>query len=84
MNEAGTGSMSSPVWNFFIVSEKDVKLAVYKTCNAEIPRGSNQQRQFNTTNLIQHFRTCHTTEYGKYEKQAQAKQFPKTPVTQLK
>ena len=75
--------MSSPVWKFFTVSEKDVKLAVCKTCNAEIPRGGNQQRQFNTTNLIRHLRTCHTTEYGEYEKQARAKQIPKTPVTQL-
>ena len=68
---------------FFTVSEKDVKLAVCKTCDAEILRGGNQQRQFNTTNLIQHLRTHHTTEYGEYEEQAWAKQIPKTPVTQL-
>ena len=74
---------SSPVWNFFRVSEKDVKLAVWKRCDVEIPRGGNQQRQFNTTNLIRHLRTRHTTEYGEYEKQARAKQIPRTPVTQL-
>ena len=66
-----------------MVSKKDVKLAVCKTCNVEISRGGNQQRQFNTTNLIRHLRTRHTTEYGEYEKQARAKQIPKTPVTQL-
>lgn len=65
--------MSSPVWQFFKVSEKDNKKAICNACEAEIPRGGNQQRQFNTTNLIRHLRIRHVKEYGEYERQASAK-----------
>ncbi|ROL53738.1 Protein ALP1-like [Anabarilius grahami] len=65
--------MSSPVWKFFKVSDKDVKLAICNVCCDEIPRGGSKQRHFNTTNMIRHLRTRHTTEYAEYEKLNQPK-----------
>ncbi|GAA6106961.1 uncharacterized protein zgc:66472 isoform X4 [Tachysurus ichikawai] len=65
--------MSSPVWKFFKVSDKDVQLAVCNVCRDEIPRGGSKQRHFNTTNMIRHLRTCHTTEYAEYKKRNQPK-----------
>ncbi|KAK0138931.1 Zinc finger BED domain-containing protein 4 [Merluccius polli] len=59
---------SSPVWNFFKVSDKDVKLAICNVCLVEIPRGGSHIRHFNTTNMIRHLRTRHTTEYAEYER----------------
>ncbi|KAI2647180.1 Zinc finger BED domain-containing protein 6 [Labeo rohita] len=65
--------MSSPIWKFSKVSDKDVKLAVCNVCRDEIPRGGSKQRHFNTTNMIRHLRTRHTTEYAEYEKLNQPK-----------
>ncbi|XP_073700781.1 zinc finger BED domain-containing protein 4-like [Garra rufa] len=65
--------MSSPIWSFFKVSDKDVKLAVCNVCRDKIPRGGSKQRHFNTTNMIRHLRTRHTTEYAEYEKLNQLK-----------
>ncbi|KAI2655350.1 E3 SUMO-protein ligase ZBED1 [Labeo rohita] len=71
--ELTSGNMRSPVWKFFKVSDRDVKLAVCNVCHDEIPRGGSKQRHFNTTNMIRHLRTHHTTEYAEYEKLNQPK-----------
>lgn len=71
--ELVSGNMSSPIWKFFKVSDKNVKLAVCNVCRDEIPRGGSKQHHFNTTYMIRHLRTRHTTEYAEYEKLNQPK-----------
>jgi len=74
--------MASPVWQYFKVSETDIKIAVCKECEAEIPRGGTQKRKCNTTNLFRHLRVHHLKVYSEYERQASAS--VKTPSsTQL-
>ena len=75
--------MASPVRQYFKVSENDNKIAVCNVCEADIPRGGTQQRQFNTTNLIRHLRVRHVKEYGEYERQASAKSVKTSSSTQL-
>ena len=65
---AANGKITSPVWNFFKVFDKDIKFAICNVCGSEIPRGGSQQSHFNTTNMIRHIRTRHRTQYAEYEK----------------
>ena len=64
--------MASPVWQFFKVSEKDIKLAVCNVCAKDIPRGGLVPKHFNTTNLIRHL-SDHAKEYEEYKQLAGAK-----------
>lgn len=64
---------TSPVWQYYKLSEKDNKIAICNVCEAEIPRGGTQLRHFNTTILIRHLRIRNVKEYSDYKKQASAK-----------
>ena len=60
-SRAELGSGKQHEFSRLEVSDKDVKFAICNACRAEIPRGGSHQRHFNTTNMIRHLRTRHTT-----------------------
>ncbi|XP_029307720.1 zinc finger BED domain-containing protein 4 [Cottoperca gobio] len=65
--------MASPVWQFYRVFEKDMKLAVCMVCLRKIPRGGTRAKNFNTTNLIRHLKVSHIAEYEEFSKMARTK-----------
>uniref|UniRef100_A0A8C7ZPT4 BED-type domain-containing protein n=1 Tax=Oryzias sinensis TaxID=183150 RepID=A0A8C7ZPT4_9TELE len=65
--------MASPVWQFYVVCEKDNTLAICNVCTKQIPRGGKHAKHFNTTNLIRHLKVSHVKEYEQFSKLASAK-----------
>ena len=69
-----SGRKKSRIWDFFSEAE-DSKYAICAVCSKEVPRGGGNTKTYTTTNLVQHLKSKHMEEYGKYEElQVQAKQ----------
>ncbi|XP_061129317.1 zinc finger BED domain-containing protein 4-like [Syngnathus typhle] len=72
----------SAVWTDFTISEKDPRIAICKTCNAEISRGGASAKSFSTSGLIHHLESKHPDRHSEYEKKATQKRklTPSTPT----
>ncbi|RXN03340.1 zinc finger BED domain-containing 4-like protein [Labeo rohita] len=67
----------SAVWTYFSISEKDPRIAICKTCNAEISRGGASAKTFSTSGLIYHLKSKHPDRCAEYERNTAQKR--KTP-----
>lgn len=47
----------SLLWNYFEVSETNVRIAICNDCSSEVARGGNEPLSFNTTNLKTHLKS---------------------------
>ena len=55
------------VWNYFVVSERNERFAVCQLCNENVSRGGKTIKTFGTSNLIDHLRKKHPTDFRDYE-----------------
>lgn len=72
----------SAVWANFNISEKDPRIALFKSCNAEISRGGAYAKSFSTSGLIYHLKSKHPDRHAEHEKNAAQKRKvpPSTPT----
>ena len=58
---------TSRIWDYFAISEQDVAKAVCKSCKLTVSRGGQSASSFTTTNLKNHLRRYHATQYKELE-----------------
>ena len=55
------------IWDYFKVSERNQCFAVCQQCKNKVSRGGSTVKTFNTSNLINHLRREHPTDFKDYE-----------------
>ena len=55
------------IWSYFVVSERNKRFAVCQLCNENVSRGGKTMKTFGTSNLIDHLRKKHPTDFRDYE-----------------
>ena len=55
------------IWSYFVVSERNERFAVCQLCNENVSRGGKTMKTFGTSNLIDHLRKKHPTDFRDYE-----------------
>lgn len=55
------------IWDYFKVSERNQHFAICQDCKNEVSRGGSTVKTFNTSNLINHLRREHPTDFKDYE-----------------
>ena len=55
------------IWSYFVVSERNERFAVCQICNENVLRGGKTIKTFGTSNLIDHLRKKHPTDFRDYE-----------------
>ena len=56
------------IWDYFEISESNVRFAVCKLCSNDISRGGSSAKTYNTSNLINHLKRDHPVDFKDYEK----------------
>jgi len=60
--------LTSPIWEYFAISEEDESKAKCKLCTTEISRGGDKVANFTTTNLKKHLEDRHKEKFAEFEK----------------
>ena len=55
------------IWSYFVVSERNERFAVCQICNENVSQGGKTIKTFGTSNLIDHLRKKHPTDFRDYE-----------------
>ena len=55
------------IWDYFKVYERNQRFAICQQCKNEVSRGGSTVKTFNTSNLINHLRREHATDFKYYE-----------------
>ncbi len=63
----------SAVWRYYKVDDNNIAIANYEICKLGIARGGKEKATFNTTNLIQHLKNKHPTQYSEFTQATQSK-----------
>jgi len=56
------------IWDYFEISESNVRFAVCKLCSNDISCGGSSAKTYNTSNLINHLKRDHSVDFKDYEK----------------
>ncbi|KAJ4942888.1 hypothetical protein JOQ06_005400 [Pogonophryne albipinna] len=73
----------SAAWRYFKISEKEARIAICKTCSADISRGGVTAKTFTTSGLLHHLKSKHPDKYAEYDQITSAqkkKVLPSTPT----
>ncbi|KAJ4922865.1 hypothetical protein JOQ06_021327 [Pogonophryne albipinna] len=57
----------SAAWRYFNISEKEARIAICKTCSADISRGGVTAKTFSTSGLLHHLKSKHPDKYAEYD-----------------
>ena len=55
------------IWNYFVVSERNERFAVFQLCRENVSRGGKTIKTFSTSNLIDHLKKKHPVDFKDYE-----------------
>lgn len=72
------------IWDYFKVSDHNQHFAICQHCKNEVSRGGSTVKTFNTSNLINHLRREHLTDFKGYEEKKIQELKEKEPAERIR
>ena len=70
------------IWDYFKVSERNQHFAICQQCKNEVSRGGSTVKTFNASNLINHLRREHATDFKDYEERNKIQELKEKEVAE--